>query len=176
VSSPRLLSPQPLGPRHDVERFANGRHASLDDWLRRRARASEGLSARTYVICVEEPADTVVGYYALSTAAAHRAGLPTARLRQGMPEEIPLLLLGRLAVDASFQGRGLGAALLADSLRRCAAASAIAVVRGVLAHAIDDEAVRFYLRHGFTVAPPLGERTVLLAIETLRAAIAAREA
>jgi len=113
----------------------------------------------------------VVGYYAISTAAAHRVAIPSAKLRKGLPEQVPLLLLGRLAVDAAFQGQGLGAALLADALRRCVAASAIAGVRGLLAHAIDDEAVRFYLRRGFTAASPLGERTMLMPIEVLRAAV-----
>jgi GNAT superfamily N-acetyltransferase len=113
----------------------------------------------------------VVGYYAISTAAAHRVAIPSAKLRKGLPEQVPLLLLGRLAVDAAFQGQGLGAALLADALRRCVAASAIAGVRGLLAHAIDDEAARFYLRHGFTAASPLGERTMLMPIEVLRAAV-----
>jgi len=61
-----------------------------------------------------------------------------------------------------FKGRGLGVALLADALRRCAAASsAIAGVRGVLVHAIDDEAAGFYQRFGFTNAPQFGERTLL---------------
>jgi GNAT superfamily N-acetyltransferase len=167
----KVLPPEPLGAQHGIEHFSNGRHASLDEWLRQRARASEGLSARTYVTCAADPVNKVVGYYAISTAAAHRVALPSAKLRRGMPEEIPLLLLGRLAVDATFQGQGLGAALLADALRRCAAASVIAGVRGVLAYAIDDEAVRFYLRHGFTAAQPLGERTMLIPIEALRAAV-----
>jgi GNAT superfamily N-acetyltransferase len=171
LPTPRLLAPALLAPRHDIERFSNGRHASLDDWLHQRARASEGLSARTYVSCTADPADRVVGYYAISTAVARRVAMPSAKLRKGMPEDIPLLLIGRLAVDAAFQGRGLGAALLADALRRCAAAASIAGVRGVIAHAIDEEAVRFYQRHGFQVAPPLGERAVLLPIEALRLAI-----
>jgi len=171
LAPPRLLPPEPLGPLHEIAVFSNGRHASLDEWLRQRARASEGLSARTYVVCPAAPVNRVVGYYAISTAAAHRVAMPSAKLRQGMPEEVPLLLLGRLAVDVAFQGQGLGAALLADALRRCAAASVIAGIRGLLAHAIDDEAVRFYLSHGFTAAPPLGERTMLMPIEVLRAAV-----
>jgi GNAT superfamily N-acetyltransferase len=170
LAPPKVLPPEPLGPQHEVAAFSNGRHASLDDWLRQRSRTSEGLPARTYVTCAADPVNQVVGYYAISTAAAHRVAMPSTKLRKGMPEEVPLLLLGRLAVDAAFQGQGLGAALLADALRRCAAASVIAGVRGVLAHAIDDEAVRFYLRHGFAAAPPLGERTMLIPIESLRAA------
>lgn len=176
MASPRILPPEPLGPQHKLEAFRNGRHPSLDEWLQGRAYPSEGLSARTYVICTARPANVVVGYYAISTAAAHRAALPSAKLRRGAPQEIPLLLIGRLAIDAAFQGQGLGAALLADALRRCAAASAIAGVRGVLVHAIDDEAAGFYQRFGFTRASPLGERTFLPPVELLREAVGAAEA
>ena len=163
--------PEALKVEHDVAAFTNGRHAVLDDWLRKRALSSEGLSARTYVICRREPAHLVVGYYAISTASAQRIALPSAKLRKDMPQEVPLLLIGRLAVDAACQGQGLGSALLVDALRRCAAAAELAGARGVLAHAIDDEAVGFYLRHGFIAAPPLGTRTMLLPIEVLRASI-----
>lgn len=171
MPSPRICPPEPLKAEHDVDRFSNGRHTTLDDWLRQRARTSEGLSARTYVICAAESANPVVGYYAIATATAQRVAIPSAKLRKDMPQEVPLLLIGRLAVDAAFQGRGLGSALLVDALRRCAAASAIAGVRGVIAHAIDDEAVDFYQRHGFIGAPPLGARTMLMPIEILRATV-----
>jgi len=176
LASPKGLPPEPLGPRHQLEAFRNGRHPSLDEWLRARAFAREGLSARTYVICASRAANVVVGYYAISTAAAHRAALPSAKLRKGAPQEVPLLLIGRLAIDVTFQGQGLGAALLADALRRCAAASTITGVRGVLVHAIDDEAAGFYQRFGFINAPPLGERTLLLPVEMLREAVGASEA
>ena len=168
---PAFSVPEPLGPQHEIAHFQNGRHASLDEWLRHRARASEGLSARTYVTCAREAPRRVVGYYAISTAAAHRTAMPSALLRKGMPQEVPILLLGRLAIDAPFQGQGLGSALLADALRRCAAASAIAGVRAVIAHAIDDAAVQFYLRHGFRIAPQLDERTVLMPIEGVRSVV-----
>ncbi|WP_414694626.1 GNAT family N-acetyltransferase [Phenylobacterium sp.] len=165
-------APEPLRPEHDLQDFSNERHPALDDWLKDRARGSEGLSARTYVVCAAAPPEQVVGYYAIATATAHRVGLPSAKLRRGMPEEVPLLLIGRLAVDRNFQGRGLGSALLVDALQRCAAAARIAGVRGVLAHAIDQEAVNFYARHGFIAAPPLGERTMLMPIEILLATFA----
>jgi GNAT superfamily N-acetyltransferase len=96
-----------------------------------------------------------------------RIALPSAKLRRGMPEQIPLLLIGRLAVDRNFQGIGLGRELLSNALNRCVAASNIAGARGIVAHAIDNEAVRFYERHGFQVSP-LGERVMLLPIEFAR--------
>jgi GNAT superfamily N-acetyltransferase len=164
---PRVLPPERLSSRHDLSSFENGKHPSLDEWLRSRALASEGLSARTYVVCDAAVPARVVGYYALSTAMEQRVALPSARLRRGMPEQVPLLLIGRLAVDQAFHGIGLGAALLSDALRRCLSASDIAGARAVVAHAIDDEAVRFYQRHGFT-ASPLGERVMLQPMETVR--------
>ena len=98
---------------------------------------------------------------------AHRSGVPNAKLRRGMPDEVPLLLIGRLAVDVTHQNRGLGTDLLIDALRRCLSAADTAGARAVIAHAIDDEAVAFYERHGF-LRCPLGERTMLMPIETAR--------
>jgi GNAT superfamily N-acetyltransferase len=170
MSTGPLRAPEPLAARHDVARFSNGIHASLDQWLRERALSSEGLSARTYVACMADEPDRVVGYFSISTALEQRNALPSAKLRRGMPEQVPLLLIGRLAVDAAWRGRGLGSALLVDALRRCLAASDIAGVRAVIAHAIDDSAVDFYQRHGF-VRSPLGERVMLMPIETVRSLV-----
>jgi GNAT superfamily N-acetyltransferase len=146
-----------LSAGHELSSFQNGKHASLDEWLRNRARTSEGMSARTYVVCDALMPARVVGYYAISTAMEQRIALPNAKLRRSMPDHIPLLLIGRLAVDRAFQGLGLGGDLLAD-----------AIARGILAHAIDGDAASFYQRHGFS-SSPLGERVMLLPIETARA-------
>jgi ribosomal protein S18 acetylase RimI-like enzyme len=101
------------------------------------------------VVCSAEEPDRVVGYFSIPAAVEQGNALPSAKLRRGMPEQVPPLLIGRLAVDAEWQGRGLGSALLADALRRSFTASEIAGVRGVVAHAIDEAAVAFYERHGF---------------------------
>jgi GNAT superfamily N-acetyltransferase len=169
-ASTQLRPPEPLAAKHDVSRFSNGVHASLDQWLRERARASEGLSARTYVVCTRDEPDRVVGYFSISTAIEQRNLLPSAKLRRGMPEQVPLLLIGRLAVDAAWRNRGVGSALLADALRRCLAGSEIAGVRGVITHAIDEAAVGFYERHAF-IRSPLGERVMLMPIETVRSLV-----
>ncbi|AMN47806.1 GCN5 family acetyltransferase [Steroidobacter denitrificans] len=167
MPAPGVLDPERLGAHHDLAHFKNGRHESLDAWLRDRALTSEGLSARTYVVCATDTPARLVGYYAISTAMAHRTALPTAKLRRGMPDEVPLLLIGRLAIDADFQKRGLGVDLLIDALRRCLVAAETAGARGIITHAIDDEAMAFYERHGF-VRCPLGERTMLMPMETAR--------
>ncbi len=164
---PALCRPEPIAARHDVSRFSNGLHFSLDQWLRERAHPSEGLSARSYVVCPAVEPDRVVGYFSISTAMEQRNALPSAKLRRGMPEQVPLLLIGRLAVDAEWRGRGLGSSLLIDALRRCLAASEIAGARGVVAHAIDEAAAGFYERYGF-VRAPLGDRVMLMPVETVR--------
>jgi GNAT superfamily N-acetyltransferase len=171
ATPPDILPPERLRADHDVLAFANGKHPALDAWLKERALASEGLSARTYVICGTAHPLRVVGYYAISTAMEERQALPNAKLRRGMPLQVPLLLIGRLALDASMQGRGLGADLLSDAVRRCCAAADVAGARAIVAHAIDDDAVKFYAHHGFVLSP-LGERVMLLPIETARASLA----
>jgi len=162
-----VRAPERLASHHDLSQFQNGKHPSLDEWLKRRALASEGMSSRTYVITEEDHPAQVVGYYAISTAMAQRATLPSAKMRQGTPDEVPLLLIGRLALDQRWQGLQLGSALLADALQRCLAASEIAGVRAVVVHAIDDDAVRFYQNHGFLLSP-LGARVLVMPIEVIR--------
>jgi GNAT superfamily N-acetyltransferase len=163
-----VLPPEPLRSQHALSSFQNGKYPSLDNWLRDRAPASEGLSARTYVVCTGDATNRVVAYYAISTAMEQRIALPGAKLRRGMPEQVPLLLIGRLAIDKVYQGKGLGTDLLRDALRRCLAAADIVGARGVIAHAIDEDAVGFYQHHGFLLSP-LGERLMLMPIETVRA-------
>jgi GNAT superfamily N-acetyltransferase len=168
MSQSLILAPERLHAQHDVSKFDNGRHPSLDAWLKNRALASEGMSARTYVVCERNAQRRIVGYYAISTAMEQRVALPNARLRRAMPDQVPLLLIGRLAVDRQYQGKGLGADLLFDGVRRCIEVSEIAGVRAIIAHAIDDDAVRFYQHHGY-LRCPLGDRVMLLPIEAARA-------
>jgi GNAT superfamily N-acetyltransferase len=163
-----VVAPERLSAQHDVSKFDNGKHPSLDAWLKDRALASEGMSARTYVVCARDAPRRVAGYYAISTAMEQRISLPNAKLRRAMPDQVPLLLIGRLAVDREYQGKGLGADLLSDGVRRCLEVSEIAGVRAIITHAIDEDAVRFYQHHGF-VRCPLGDRVMLLPIEVVRA-------
>lgn len=122
------------------------------------------------MICEAAEPQRIIGYYAITTAMEQRANLPSAKLRRAMPEQVPLLLIARLAVDRAWQGMGLGADLLQDALRRCLAASEIAGARGIIVHAIDEVAAAFYEHHGF-LRSPLGDLTLILPIETLRAAL-----
>src|SRR5262245_42500137 len=107
-----LSAPTLLDEAHDLDRFQSGTDA-LDDWLRRRARANQVSGAsRTYVVADDR---RVVGYYCLASGALDLADAPGA-IRRNMPDPIPMAVLGRLAVDREWQGKGLGAALLQDAV------------------------------------------------------------
>jgi GNAT superfamily N-acetyltransferase len=124
---------------------------SLNDWLKRRARADQVSGAsRTYVVTDEE--GRVAGYYCLASGALTLAQAPGG-VRRNMPDPIPMAILGRLAVDRNWQGHGLGAALLRDAVERTRAASNILGIRGLLVHALSDDAKAFYERYGFVASP-----------------------
>jgi GNAT superfamily N-acetyltransferase len=145
----KLSPPEPLDAHHEVQEFNSG-EASLDEWLRRRARANQVAGAsRTYVICEE---GRVVGYYALASGAVTVASAP-GRFRQNMPDPIPVAVLARLSVDLRWQGRGLGRALFRDAARRVANAADAIGIRGIVVHAISAEAKKFYLALGFDPSP-----------------------
>jgi GNAT superfamily N-acetyltransferase len=157
-----VSAPCPLAATHDLTNFSCGK-APLDDWLREKARKAEGLTARTYVICL---GTTVVGYYALAAGSVVRTSLP-GKLRRNAPENVPVSILARLAVDNRSKGTGLGAHLLEEALSRSIQMSEIAGIRAILVHAIDDEAMRFYAKYGF-IESPIGSQSLILPIETLR--------
>jgi GNAT superfamily N-acetyltransferase len=122
---------------------------SLDDFLTRYAGQYERRNlARTYV-AVREGETQVVGYYCLSAYGVPFENWP-ADVTERLPDHpIPIALLGRLAVDQSVQGQGLGGYLLRDALKRCQNISEQLGVFAVLVEAIDEEAIRFYERFGF---------------------------
>ncbi|NTV94409.1 MAG: GNAT family N-acetyltransferase [Thiobacillus sp.] len=157
-----LSAPEPLAAEHSVEAFTCG-IASLDDWLKRRARANQASGAsRTYVVA---EADRVVGYYCLASGALALSETP-AGIKRNMPDPVPMAILGRLAIDRSWQGRGLGAALLQDAVHRTVAASAILGIRGLLVHALSEPAKAFYEHYGFVASPT---RPMLLVLSLKRA-------
>lgn len=154
-------SPSPLTPLHDLSRFKSGKDP-LDDWLRHRARKSEGVSARTYIVAQGHVA---VGYYSIAMGGVARNNTPR-KIKQNAPDPVPVGILARLAVDTRFRGQGIGAGLLKDALLRIMQASEILGARAVLVHAIDEEAVKFYTKYGF-IEFPLGSQTMFLPFSTL---------
>ena len=142
-------APEHLTAAHDVSAFDSGVPA-LDDWLRKRALANEETGAsRTYVVCA---GGRVGGYYALASGGVAQAAAP-GRVRRNMPDPIPVMILGRLAVDRAWRGRNLGASLLRDAVIRTLQAAEIGGIRAILVSAISEDAKRFYERHGFGVSP-----------------------
>lgn len=144
-----LTRPERLTDAHEFNDFLSG-IASLDDWLKRRARANQVSGAsRTFVVCDDH---RVVGYYALASGAIAVAS-SVGRFRRNMPDPIPVAVLGRLAVDRAQQGRGLGRALFRDCALRVAHAADTIGIGGIVVHAISEEAKAFYQALGFDPSP-----------------------
>jgi len=160
-----ITRPQPLGPDHNVDAFDCGEE-SLDQWLQRHTQRSDGRSARTFVVCIGQQ---VIGYYALSAGSVMHTAVP-GRVRRNMPDPIPIVVLGRLAIDRNHQGSGIGSGLLRDALLRSLAASETIGIRAVFVHSLTEDARRFYLRHGF-IESPMDRLTLMLPIETIRSAL-----
>ncbi len=143
----KFSSPELLGDLHDVGHFACG-ESQLDDWLRLRAFDNlTNLASTTYVVCPEEKVN-VAGFYALAMGQVISTDV-TARVRRNMPQIIPAVVLGRLAVDQSFQGNGLGALLLRDAIVRSHRVAKEIAGRLIVVHAISASAEAFYLHNGF---------------------------
>lgn len=142
----------PLTGSHDRQSFDCGRH-ELNDWLRQVARQHQekGLS-RTFAATIESVPDSICGYYALTLTELDNSNLPEA-WRKKMPRRIPGVKLGRLAVDAKFQGKGLGDLLLVDALTRAQRIYKEAGGIGLFVDAIDERAASYYRRFGFESVP-----------------------
>jgi GNAT superfamily N-acetyltransferase len=145
-----MQAPQPLAQAHDCSEFDCG-ESILNEWLKQRAFANQVTGAsRTFVVVGER--NQVLDYYALAVGAVVHAGA-TGAVRRNMPDPIPVMVLGRLAVDLSCQGKKLGTAMLKDAVLRTIAVSENAGVRALLVHALNEPARQFYLQRGFSVSP-----------------------
>jgi GNAT superfamily N-acetyltransferase len=160
-----LSQPVPLSAEHDLSGF-DCTEPALNDWLRYRALKNESRFSRTYVV---SDGNRVVAYFCVSAGAVERAAAP-GRLRRNAPDTIPVSVIGRLAVSREQAGKGLGADLLSDALRRVAVASQSIGIGAVLVQAKDDAARRFYLRCAEFIEYPADSRTLFLPIETVVAA------
>lgn len=160
-----LSAPEPLTTDHDLAGFNSGEEA-LDHWLRRRALANQASGAsRTFVVCEERRA---VAYYALASSAVTATETP-GRFRRNMPDPIPVVVLGRLAVHLGFQSRGLGRALIRDAAHRVLQAADLIGIRGLLVHALNEGSREFYERLGFDPSP-LDPMTLMISLADLKAA------
>ena len=171
AAGPSYEPPVPITADHRLEAFESGK-PSLDEWLRVHALENEDKASRTYVITAltGEAGRSVVAYYTLAYGSVIRTEVPK-KIRQGLPNPVPVMVLGRLAVDRNHCGKGIGPALLREAMQRTVEAAQIAGLRALIVHALDDDAVGFYAKYGFQLFPA-GTRTLFLPIETLRQAIA----
>lgn len=149
MSQPRLRLER-LGDDHDLGGFQSG-NDDLDGWLHRHALAAQEMdTARTFLLIRGR---RVAGYFSLTMGSVLRED-PPAKLVRGMPGyTVGMVLLARLAVDRRLQGRGLGALLLTEALRKALAAGEAAAARLVVVDAIDEHAAAFYEHHGFIGVP-----------------------
>ena len=140
-----------LSAHHELERFDSG-NETLDVWLRRAGRHAEAANTGRTFVWVEPSSPGVVGYFTLAAHLVRRDDVPKG-VGHGSPDAIPAVLVARLALHRSLQGRGLGGQLLLDALERAVDASARAAARLVVVDAIDDQAAAFYRRYGFRACP-----------------------
>lgn len=160
---PQFAAPVLLNETHDSSTFDSG-EAVLDEWLRQRAWPNlQSAASRTYVVC-PTGSERVVGYFSLSMGQILAQDV-TGAMRRNMPRFIPAVTLGRLAIDKTCQGKGLGVALLANVVERALRASEEVSARLIIVHAISPAAESFYLHHGFT---PLPVDTPTLALDLVK--------
>ena len=142
-----ISEPEPLTAAHDVSTFSCGK-PSLDRWLKTRALSNQ-QKGFTAVMVVHE-ANRVLGYYGLAPTAVLPATLPRSVRTGQPPDPVPCLLLGQLAADRTYIGKGIGTGLLKHALQRCVLAASLIGGRAVIVNAVDVEAADFWKRRGFT--------------------------
>lgn len=155
-----ITAPEPITASHLTESFTCGIPV-LDEWLKRRALKNEISGAsRTFVICQDRQ---VVGYYTLATGSIEHRDAP-GKIRRNMPNPIPVIVLGRLAVDQQWQHAGMGRGLLKNALLRSLSVSKQAGIRASLVHTLSEDAKHFYTRNGF-LESPLDPMTLMIVLQ-----------
>ena len=156
-----LLAPAPLNEAHRLDEF-RCTAPELSKWLLERARQNHASGgSRCFVVADQQ--QRVVGYYVLAAGAVAHEHSP-GRIRRNMPDPIPVIVLGRLAVHVDWAGQGIGRGLLRDAVRRTLQTCEQVGARALLCHAIDETAKAFYLRHGF-IASPIHDMTLMLPLK-----------
>ncbi|WP_159586506.1 GNAT family N-acetyltransferase [Chelativorans xinjiangense] len=144
-----LSAPEPLTAAHDVSEFSSGK-PTLDHWLRTRALSNQERGFTAVMVVHDD--GRVVGYYGLAPTAVVPSALPRS-IRTGQPPDpVPCLLLGQLATDTAWAGRGIGTGLLKHALQRCVQAAALVGGRALMVNAVDTEAAQFWQRRGFLLS------------------------
>ena len=158
---------RPLDKAVDAAGFQCG-NLALDEYIRRYASQDEGRDVARVFVATPLAADRLAGFYTLSAGSIQCSDLPPALARKLPRYPVPIALLGRLAVDQSFQGQGLGSILVADACRKVARASTALAVAGIVVDAKNSVAASFYQHFGFTPLPGKAERLFLPAVAFCR--------
>lgn len=162
-----LSAPTPITAEHDITDFDSGK-VSLNHWLQKRSLKNQTAGAsRCFVVCND---NEVVGYYCLSAGAISHEAFPKS-MRRNMPDPLPVILLGRLAVDQRYHNQGIGQALLRDAMLRAVNVSKDTGVFAILVHALSEPAKQFYLSRGF-VESSIQPMTLMMTLETIRSILA----
>ncbi|RXH33670.1 GNAT family N-acetyltransferase [Bradyrhizobium zhanjiangense] len=144
-----ISAPQPLTPAHHLDQFSCGK-PSLDRWLKTRALSNQEKGF-TAVMVVHEM-NRVVGYYGLAPTAIIPSSLPRS-IRTGQPPDpVPCLLLGQLATDENWIGKGIGTGLVKHALQRCITAAGLVGGRALIVNAVDADAAELWTRRGFVAS------------------------
>jgi predicted N-acetyltransferase YhbS len=161
-------APVPLNQSHDLTSFDCG-NIELSDWLKKKALKNQISGAsKTFVVCDNKQ---VVAYYSLAAGSIEHQFV-NAKVKRNQPNPIPIVILGRLAVDKTYQNKGLGSDLVKDAVQRVFTASEAIGIRAILVHAIDASAKTFYEQKcGFT---PSGfqDKTLLLLLSDIEQTLA----
>lgn len=158
-----MLPPTPISADYDLDDFDSGEQ-SLDEWLKKRAIKNQvSGGSRCFVLCNGKK---VIGYYSLSAGAISHETAPKT-MRRNMPDPLPVLLLGRLAIDKNYHNKGLGSALLRDAMIRAVSVASDAGVFAILVHALSEQAKRFYTSRGF-VESLLQPMTLIMTLKTVQ--------
>jgi len=161
-----INAPCPITGKHHVASFDCG-DTTLNDWLQRRAIKNENSGAsRTFVVCED---NTVIGYYSLAVGAIAREET-SGKVRRNMPDPIPVMVLGRLAVDVNWQGKQIGIGMLKDAIQRTLIVAEQAGIRALLVHALSDIARSFYQHWGFHESPT-NDMTLMITLDEARSAM-----
>jgi GNAT superfamily N-acetyltransferase len=163
-----LAAPVRLNDGHILADFDCG-YPVMNEWLRKRAlRNGDDGACRTFVICSD---NTAVGYFGLAVGSVLHS-VATGKVRRNMPDPIPVMILGRLAVDRRWRGHGIGSGMLRDAILKTIEVSGYAGIRALLTHAIDDEAKRFYEKWDFQPSH-LEPLTMMITLQDARRALMA---
>jgi GNAT superfamily N-acetyltransferase len=163
-------SPRALASTDNCANFDCGER-SLNEWLRARALKNEATGASRTFVSIEADTKEVAGYYCLSASSLLLEDAPGG-LRRNMPRPIPVILIGRLAVDERYKGQGLGASLFQHAVLKGIEASRIVGARAFIIDALDEAAESFYRKFGFILMPPASKRAMYLLVNDAEATVA----